>query len=162
VQGKNGPTPSEKLGRASISRKRKLVIRLRGFAEHEVGEIRTASRLTHAIACPTLGPMSDLRGKKLGILVSCLPEQPNFQHALQLAQAAVRQGLSVYLYCIDDAVKGVESADMQALKAQGLKLYACAYGANHRNYPTSEKAVFAGLTVVNDIIAGTDRFVSFN
>ena len=25
-----------------------------------------------------------------------------------------------------------------------------------------DKAVFAGLTVVSDLIAGTDRFVSFN
>ena len=72
------------------------------------------------------------------------------------------QGVDVYLYCIDDAVKGVESAEMQQLKNTGLKLYACAYGAHRRNYPLSDKAMFAGLTVVNDLITGTDRFVSFN
>jgi predicted peroxiredoxin len=103
-----------------------------------------------------------LRGKKLGILISCLPEQPNFHHGIRLAETALSQGLDVYLYCIDDAVTGVETQQVQALKERGLKLYACAYGANRRNYPTNEKAVFAGLTVVNDIIAATDRFVSFN
>lgn len=81
---------------------------------------------------------------------------------MKLAEKALAEGVDVYLYCIDDAVSGVEKPEVQSLKARGLKLYACAYGAHRRNYPLSDKAVFAGLTVVNDIIAGTDRFVSFN
>lgn len=103
-----------------------------------------------------------LRGKKLGLLISCLPEQPNFRHGVRVAAAAIDLGIDVYLYCIDDAVKGVEDPGLQELKNRGLKLYACAYGAHRRNYPLSEKAVFAGLTVVNDLIASTDRFLSFN
>ena len=103
-----------------------------------------------------------LRGKKLGILISCLPEQPNFTHGIRLAETALAEGVDVYLYCIDDAVKGVEKPEVQSLKERGLKLYACAYGANRRNYAMSDKAMFAGLTVVNDIVVGTDRFVSFN
>src|SRR5437773_2375175 len=110
---------------------------------------------------PDTSSMS-LRGKKLGILISCLPDQPNFTHGIRLAEAALADGVDVYIYCIDDAVKGVEKPEMQALKNRGLKLYACAYGAHRRNYPLNENAVFAGLTVVNDIIAATDRFVSFN
>src|SRR5258705_6519953 len=102
------------------------------------------------------------QGKKLGILISCLPDQPNFSRALRLADAAMTLGADVYLYCIDDAVRGVEASEMKALKERGLKLYACAYGANRRNYPLNQHAVFAGLTVVNDLIASTDRFVSFN
>ena len=103
-----------------------------------------------------------LSGKKLGILISCRPDQPNFSRGVKLAQAAMEEGADVYLYCIDEAVSGVETAEMQALKDRGLKLYGCAYGAHRHNYPLNDKAVFAGLTVVNDIIAGTDRFVSFN
>ncbi len=103
-----------------------------------------------------------LHGKKLGILISCLPEEPNFTHGIRLAQTALTEGVDVYLYCIDDAVCGVEKPEVQLLKTNGLKLYACAYGADRRNFPRSEKAVFAGLTVVNDLIAGTDRFISFN
>ncbi len=104
----------------------------------------------------------DLQGKKLGVLISCSPTERNFQHGLALVAAALKRKVSVYLYCIDDAVPGVERPDVQALKDRGLKLYACAYGANRRNFPLSDKAAFAGLTVVNDIIAGTDRFISFN
>lgn len=81
---------------------------------------------------------------------------------MRLAEAALAKGVDVYVYCIDEAVIGVETAEIQALKKRGLKLFACAYGAHRRHYPLNEKAAFAGLTVVNDLIAGTDRFVSFN
>jgi sulfur relay (sulfurtransferase) complex TusBCD TusD component (DsrE family) len=103
-----------------------------------------------------------LRGKKLGLLVSARPGHPNFRHAMRLAETALVEGVDVYLYCIDEAVPGVDDAQLQLLKSRGLKLYACAYGANRRHFPLSEKAVFAGLTVVSDVMASTDRFVSFN
>ena len=104
----------------------------------------------------------DLRGKKLGILISCLPSEPNFARGLRLIETAINRGLDVYLYCIDNAVSGTSHPQLQALRQKGLKLYACAYGANRRNIAMSNDAVFAGLTVVNDIMAGTDRFLSFN
>jgi sulfur relay (sulfurtransferase) complex TusBCD TusD component (DsrE family) len=103
-----------------------------------------------------------LRGKRLGVLLSIAPEHPNFTHGLRLAEAALTRGLEVYLYCIDDAVSGVASPELQELKARGLKLYACAYAAQRRQIPVSEEAVFSGLSVVSDLMASTDRFVSFN
>jgi len=74
----------------------------------------------------------------------------------------MKRGVHVYLYCIDEAVLGVADSHLQQLKANGLNLYACAYGAHKRNLALTDQATFAGLTVVNDIIAGTDRFVCFN
>lgn len=103
-----------------------------------------------------------LRGKKLGLLLSVHPDQPGFRHGLGLAEAALNEGVDVYLYCIDDAVHGVEQPKLQALAARGLKLFACAYAAQRRHLPVNDKAVFAGLGVVSDLIAATDRFVSFN
>jgi hypothetical protein len=104
----------------------------------------------------------DLRGKKLGVLISCPPEAPGFLHGLRVAEAAIQRGVNVYLYCIDEAVQGVGNPDVQKLKASGLNLYACAYGAHKRNIALSAEATFAGLTVVNDLIVSTDRFVAFN
>jgi hypothetical protein len=98
----------------------------------------------------------------LGVLISCAPDQPGFKHGVGVARAAMQRGANVYVYCIDDAVRGVGSAEVQELKAKGLSLFACAYGAHKRLMPLSEDATFAGLTVVNDIIAATDRFVCFN
>lgn len=103
-----------------------------------------------------------LRGKKLGLLLSADPDHPNFERALKLAETALSEGVIVYLYCIDEAVPGVADSRLQALRERGLILYACAYGAQRRNFPVSEQAIFAGLTVVSDLMAGTDRFVSFN
>jgi hypothetical protein len=103
-----------------------------------------------------------LSGKKLGLLLSTRPEQPGFQHGVRVAEAALRQGVQVYLYCIDEAVWGIDCPELQVLREKGLKLYACAYGAQRRRIPLSDKAAFAGLTVVSDLVAGTDRFLSFN
>lgn len=103
-----------------------------------------------------------IAGKKLGILISAPPDSPSFLHGVRFAAAALSAGCDVYAYCIDEAVPGVAQAEVQALRAQGLKLYACAYGAHRRDIPVDDRAAFAGLTVVSDLVAGTDRFVSFN
>lgn len=100
--------------------------------------------------------------KKLGILVSCGPTHRNFAHATGLARAALARGRQVYLYCIDEAVHGLAGADLQRLRAGGVVLYGCAYSARLRNLPIDDLATYSGLTVVSDLIASTDRFVSFN
>jgi sulfur relay (sulfurtransferase) complex TusBCD TusD component (DsrE family) len=103
-----------------------------------------------------------LHGKKLGLLLSALPSQPGFQHGLSLADAALEQGAEVYLYCVDEAVHGVGEPRLQSLAARGLKLYACAYGAQQRGLERNPHAIYAGLALLNDLMAATDRFVSFN
>ena len=103
-----------------------------------------------------------LSGKKLGVLLSTSPDNPKFRHGLRLAEAAMKRGLLVYLYCIDEAVHGVGDPELQAMKSDGLKLFACAYAARERNLPISDLAAFSGLTVVSELISSTDRFVSFN
>ena len=103
-----------------------------------------------------------LRGKKLGVLVSVAPEHRNFNHAVRLAETALAHGVDVYLYCIDAAVEALGDPRLEQLRASGLKLFACAYAAQRRNIAVSEQATFGGLAIVNDLIAGTDRFVSFN
>ncbi|MDB6030661.1 MAG: uncharacterized protein JWM16_999 [Verrucomicrobiales bacterium] len=103
-----------------------------------------------------------LTGKKLGLLLSVAPNHPNFQHGLRLAEAAVRRGVHVYLYCIDEAVRGLEDPQLQELKTQGVNLFACAYGAQNRGVAISDLAAFSGLTVVSDLLASTDRFIALN
>jgi hypothetical protein len=104
----------------------------------------------------------DLRGKKLGILLSVAPACPSFRQGLRLAEVALARGVDVYVYCLDEAVNGIGDAQLQALRARGLKLYACAYGAQRRNLVRDDRAIFAGLTVVSDLISGTDRFLCFH
>jgi sulfur relay (sulfurtransferase) complex TusBCD TusD component (DsrE family) len=51
---------------------------------------------------------------------------------------------------------------LNQLTADGLKLFACAYGAQRRSVALNEQATFSGLSLLSDVIASTDRFVSFN
>jgi len=111
---------------------------------------------------PAISPPMSVAGKKLGLLLSGDPDGPSFTHGVKFAEAALAAGCDVYLYCIDEAVRGVRRADLQALRPSGLKLYACAYGAHRHGIPIDDSAAFAGLTVVSDLVAGTGRFVSFN
>jgi sulfur relay (sulfurtransferase) complex TusBCD TusD component (DsrE family) len=103
-----------------------------------------------------------LRGKKLGLLLSTSPEQPGFQHGLRLAETALTEGVEVYLYCVDEAVRGVGEPLLLHLAGRGLKLYVCAYGAQRRGMERSPDVIYAGLALLSDLISATDRFVSFN
>ena len=100
--------------------------------------------------------------KKLGILLSTPPENKNLQTVFSLAKAAVGQGVDTYLYLIDDGVQNLERLVIDALSEEGVKLFLCAYGAQRRSIPTSDKAVFCGLVVLSDLVKGCDRFVTFN
>jgi sulfur relay (sulfurtransferase) complex TusBCD TusD component (DsrE family) len=103
-----------------------------------------------------------LRGKKLGVLLSTSPDRPGFKHGLGLAEAALAEGLEVYLYCIDDAVRGLYEPRLQSLAGRGLKLYGCAFAAQRRRLPLDEKITWAGLALLSDLMAAADRMVSFN
>ena len=84
------------------------------------------------------------------------------QSKVQQFFAPLARGVDVYLYCIDEAVHGLGDARLGKLKADGLKLFACAYGAQRRGVPMEEQTTFSGLSLLSDLIASTDRFVSFN
>lgn len=103
-----------------------------------------------------------LAGKKLGVLISCAPAEANFRHAVGLAEAALNTGVSVYLYCLDEAVAGLSDEHLQTLQARGLKLFGCAYAAQRRQLPLDDRATYVGLPMLSDVMADTDRFVSFN
>jgi sulfur relay (sulfurtransferase) complex TusBCD TusD component (DsrE family) len=103
-----------------------------------------------------------LSGKKLAILLSTSPDNTKFEHGLRLAEAAMRGGIEVYLYCIDEAIYGIGDPALQAMKSRGLKLFACAYAARERNLPITDLAAYSGLTIVSDLVSSTDRFVAFN
>ena len=45
--------------------------------------------------------------RKLGLLLSTPPSHPSVDAVIQLTQAALRKGVDVYLYLIDEGVKTV-------------------------------------------------------
>lgn len=99
--------------------------------------------------------------QKLGLMISAGPGSEGFERGLRLAEAALTQEWTVYLYCIDRAVEGLADPRLEALRAAGAKLFACAYSVQERALD-SRGATLAGLTILSDLIASTHRFVSFN
>ena len=106
--------------------------------------------------------MSSHPKKKLALLLSTPPPHPNLGTVTRLAETALAAGCQVYLYLIDEGTRAMEDARLNELTDQGLKLFVCAYGAEHQGVPLSGKATPCGLVVLSDLIKGSDQFLSFN
>jgi sulfur relay protein TusB/DsrH len=100
--------------------------------------------------------------KRLAILLSTSPQHPNLKTTIRLAQTALAQQVDVYLYLVDDGVYALNDDQLVGLAQQGVKLFACAYGAQRRGIPVSDKANFCGLVVFSDLVKGCDRFIALN
>lgn len=94
----------------------------------------------------------------LGMLLASAPGSSEFQNATALAEESQRKGLRVFLYLLDDAVEGAR--EMRGLAEQGVRISACAYAAQRRSSPFCEHVVYGGLSMLNEVIARSDRFVS--
>lgn len=105
--------------------------------------------------------MSD---RKLGLLLSTPPSHPSVETVVQLAQAALRRGVDVYIYLIDEGVKTVVDQRYLRLIDAGVKMSVCAYGCQQHSVPTvivDSRASLSGLVVLSGIIDGCDRFLAF-
>lgn len=105
--------------------------------------------------------MSDLR---LGLMLSTPPTHPSVETVVQLAQAALRKGVDVYLYLIDEGVKTAVDQRYVGLIDAGVKMSVCAYGCQKHGVLTTtidSRASLSGLVVLSGIIDGCDRFLAF-
>jgi hypothetical protein len=100
--------------------------------------------------------------KKLGIMISARPGSGNFENGVNVALAGLKRGIDVYLYCIDRAVEGINDERLEKIKSSGGKIFACAYSMQERELAPPPACTLSGLTILSDLIAATDQFVSFN
>ena len=106
-----------------------------------------------------------MQKKKLGILLSTPPTHPNLTKVARLCEEGLRSDVDVYLYLIDEGVKGLTDGRVLGLSKTGAKLFACAYGCQQQGVPTGNldpNIQLCGLVVLSNIINGCDRFVAFN
>src|SRR5438132_14360446 len=102
-----------------------------------------------------------MKKRALGILLSTGPDNPNLTTAIGLSGAALKGGADVYLYLIDEGGLTVDYPRFQPLRDAGLKLFACAYGAQRLGVPRKDdKATNCGLVVLSNIVPACDRFVA--
>jgi sulfur relay (sulfurtransferase) complex TusBCD TusD component (DsrE family) len=102
--------------------------------------------------------------RKLGLLLSTPPSHPSVETVVQLAQAALRRGVDVYLYLIDEGVKTVVDQRYLGLIEAGVKMSVCAYGCQQHGVLTTtvdSRISLSGLVVLSRIIDGCDRFLAF-
>ncbi|WP_455379045.1 DsrE family protein [Petrachloros mirabilis] len=102
--------------------------------------------------------------RKLGLLLSTGPSPLNVDTVALLSEAAIRKGVDVYLYLIDEGVKNMKDPRLAALLEKGIKMSVCAYGCQQHNISTSDidsRISLSGLVVLSGIIDGCDRFVAF-
>jgi sulfur relay (sulfurtransferase) complex TusBCD TusD component (DsrE family) len=105
-----------------------------------------------------------LTSRKLGLLLSTPPSDPSVETVAQLAEAAVRRGVEVYLYLIDEGVRSMRDRRYLRLLDEGVKMSVCAYGCQQHGVRTEDadpRASLSGLVVLSGIIDGCDRFLAF-
>ena len=101
---------------------------------------------------------------KLGLLLSTPPSHPSVETVIQLAQAALRREVEVYLYLIDEGVKTAVDQRYLGLLDAGVKMSICAYGCQQHGVLTTtvdSRVSLSGLVVLSGIIDGCDRFLAF-
>ena len=102
--------------------------------------------------------------RRLGLLLSTPPTHPSVETVVQLARAALRRGVEVYLYLIDEGVKTAVDQRYLGLIDAGVKMSVCAYGCQQHGVLTTSvdsRASLSGLVVLSGIIDGCDRFLAF-
>ncbi|WP_455245191.1 DsrE family protein [Petrachloros mirabilis] len=102
--------------------------------------------------------------RKLGLLLSTAPSHPSIDIVINLTEAALRQGVEVYLYLIDEGVRSMKDARFARLLDGGIKMSVCAYGCQQHGVSTIDvdsRISLSGLVVLSGIIDGCDRFLAF-
>ena len=102
--------------------------------------------------------------RKLGFLLSTAPSDKTIETVVRLAEAAIRQGIDVYLYLIDEGVKSFKDSRFTRLLDGGVKMSVCAYGCQQHGVSTQHvdsRISLSGLVVLSSIIDGCDRFLAF-
>ena len=102
--------------------------------------------------------------RKLGFLLSTAPSDKTIETVVRLAEAAIRQGIDVYLYLIDEGVKSFKDSRFSRLLDGGVKMSVCAYGCQQHGVSTQQvdsRISLSGLVVLSGIVDGCDRFLAF-
>jgi sulfur relay (sulfurtransferase) complex TusBCD TusD component (DsrE family) len=103
--------------------------------------------------------------KKLGILLSTAPSDPNVTTAVRLSQEALASNIDVYLYLVDEGVRNLRDSRLLTLSGEGARFFVCAYGCQRHGVSTQgldPRITLCGLVVLSNIVNGCDRFVALN
>src|SRR5689334_13661688 len=97
--------------------------------------------------------------RKLGLLLCTPPSHPSVETVARLAETALKHGVDVYLYLIDEGVKNTQDTRYARLLDAGVKMSVCAYGCQQHGVSTQavdSRVSLSGLVVLSGIIDKCD------
>jgi len=97
---------------------------------------------------------------RIAFLILAEPADPVTPRWISSVEKCLSAGSEVHLYFVDRGVLHLAEDNFFALNRDDLKLYACAFGAIRYGVPRIEPVVFAGLTVLHNLVVGCGAFVS--
>ncbi len=101
-------------------------------------------------------------GESIGMLLKSSPASYSFSRGLDLARLALGAEAKVFIYLLDDAVKGVGNPEVVSLGNLGAKISVCSLALEKFGIEVNEMIVPAGLTMMSDILLHSDRQFIFN
>ena len=97
---------------------------------------------------------------KLGILLTTHPLSPDTRTAVQLAKAALDQGVDVEVFLMMDAVYHVHGNKLDELIAAKVPVTLCAHNAGERGVKEREGFVFGSQYDLARLTAQADRMIT--
>jgi hypothetical protein len=65
----------------------------------------------------------------------------------------------VYLYALDEGIRGLSEAAVAEWQKAGIKVFGCAYAAERRHLPFQPSITYGGLALLHDLLATTQSFI---
>lgn len=97
--------------------------------------------------------------RRLCLLLTVDRRSSQFTGFLQALEERSARGEEIYLYCIDEGIREIDSLLPHA--GARLRLFGCAYAAMRRSLPRHPEATYGGLGLLADLILGTDELLAF-
>ncbi len=97
--------------------------------------------------------------RQLCLLLTVDRRNEQFTQFLKTLEERRAQGEQIYLYCLDDGIREIDS--LLPLADPQLRLFGCAYAAMRRSLPRNPGVTYGGLGLLADLISGTDELLAF-
>lgn len=106
--------------------------------------------------------MEDIRGLKLGILLTTDPRHENTQTVIRLSETALARGAEVHIFLMCNGVYHAQDNRFQELAKLGAQLTVCGHNAKQRGVVKQPPCTFGSQYDLAQIVSRVDRFLAFN
>lgn len=99
--------------------------------------------------------------KTLGMLLSTGPENYNWRIVLRIAESALKQGINVKIFLMDDGIYNLKNERFKNLFKCGVEFSLCGQNARERNIEKIDDIPFGSQFDHSEIVKNCDRYLGF-